>query len=149
MGMDQASSTGGGVMPMLTFTDQFDELLSGRKTMTTRHNFERWQKIWRKSRCNTFLHVWWKNPRNRHPHCYKMGVARLVKFEGRLGRYLTQEDAVKDGFNSLAEYTVALSVLNHLSFDEVDNHFWALLPFEWEASYPLIPPWWHHARKVS
>jgi len=133
---------------MLTFTGQLDKILDGSKTMTTRLDAKerKYQEAVRKFRAGepVIAHMWWKNPRTRHPDCYKIGRVTVKQAGRKLGAYFDQEDATRDGFTTIREYKQELARLNEMPWYEVDRTTWTQII--WKKSGWLDGP---HPRKVA
>ena len=114
---------------MLTFSGQLEKILDGTKTMTTRHDTKHW--YWSMIELGSKLDMWWKNPRTKHPECYKIGIAVCSRTHRCTGQWFTSEDARKDGFDSLRDYKVRLGELNNLPHYEVDRVYWTQI--EWDG----------------
>lgn len=128
---------------MLTFTDQHDNLRDGTKTMTTRvdrkiYYFDAWCRGIRK------LHLFWRNPMNHQPDCYKIGIVEWEDCERKLGVFLDVEDATRDGFDTLRLYKRRIGELNDMSWQQVDRHLWTLI--KWKRDGWIEGP---HPRKVA
>lgn len=89
-------------------------------------------------------HMWWMSPRVMHPECYKMGLADIPRIDIKLGLLFDQEDAERDGFDTVAELVDALGKINIMTENEVRRHVWGIIHFDWQDGYPLKPP-----RKVA
>lgn len=128
---------------MVTFSGQRQEILDFIKNMTTRPDFkmyfyDAWCRGIRK------LDMWWRNPRNHQPDCYKMGIVDWDDCERKLGVFLDPSDATRDGFYSLRDYKERLGELNQMSWQQVEKHLWTLI--KWKRSGWLDGP---HPRKVA
>jgi len=125
---------------MITFSGGLERILNETKTMTTRldakgHYREAWAKGQDMER-DIVLDLWWLNPRNRHPDCYKIGRVYWEREDEVRGHALTPEDALLDGFDTLLEYKVALMNLNNMrSIREVDSHVWTQIIWSKEDGY--------------
>ncbi len=114
-------------MTLLTFSTLQKELLSGDKQQTIRKNVKFWSN--RLDR-NQKLDIWWKNPRNQHPDCYKIGI-ETGDYEIKQGYDFTEEDALKDGFDNRQELIETLMKLHKLSRDEVRRAAWIIITWGW------------------
>jgi len=126
-------------MPLLVFTTNLDKIRSrdprNWKRQTIRFNADYWEQVWRRHhlapRC---LHVWLGSPRA-SPEAEKWGLANFTHFEKREGESLTQWDAIRDGFPTLAELAQVLTRMHKLTLDQYLEHTWALITF----SFPDDP----------
>lgn len=114
-------------MTLLTFNTLQKELLSGEKQQTIRKNVKFWSK---RLDSNQKLDIWWKNPRNQHPDCYKIGVA-TGSYVIKHGYDFTTKDAIKDGFSNLYELFYTLMKLHKLSWYDVRQALWIIITWEW------------------
>jgi hypothetical protein len=99
----------------------------GIKKQTIRLNVAYWLKVFNST---NKLDIWWLNPRNQHPDCYKMGVAS-GEIKTKYGKDLTDEDAFKDGFDSLGELLETLMMLHHFTKSEVLGRAWVVVLWVW------------------
>jgi hypothetical protein len=118
-------------MTLLTFNTLKDKLLNGEKQQTIRQNVSYWSKVLENG---NKLDIWWLNPRNRHPDCYKMGVA-VGTHTIKQGKYLTHEDAVKDGFCDVDELINILMSLHKYSRPEALGFDWLVISWKWIERY--------------
>ena len=116
-------------MTLLTFKTNKDKIKHGIKKQTIRLNVAYWLKVFDST---NKLDIWWLNPRNQHPDCYKMGIAS-GEIKTKYGRDLTEEDAVKDGFDSLDELLDTLMMLNKLTRTEVLSRELVVISWKWEG----------------
>lgn len=114
-------------MTLLTFSTLKNKLLNGEKQQTIRYNVSYWSKV---LDGNKKLDIWWLNPRNQHPDCYKMGVAE-GSYTLKRGSNFTHKDAVKDGFDDLDELLNVLMMLHKLTKSEVLDREWVVMSWEW------------------
>lgn len=107
---------------MLPFTGGLEKILDGTKTMTTRLDAKR--HYYFHLNPGLPLHIWWKNPRTRHPECYRVGIVACnwVCLTG--GWDFTTEEAKMDGFDSVEDYITALGELNGMNRMEAINSSW-------------------------
>jgi hypothetical protein len=128
-------------MVLLTFSTLKDELLDRSKKTTIRKNVSYWTRIfwrtWAHKGESPTLDMWWLNPRNRHPDCYKMGQALLSRHDVKFGSEFTLQDALDDGFGSLEALYKALEDRNKMSIWEVREAQWIILRFTWLNGYPM------------
>jgi len=86
-------------MPLLGFTKLLDKLLDGTKTQTIRkprkHSIKKGDKLF----------IYWKL---RTKQCRKLGEGIVTKIERKLFWKITEEQAIKDGFNNGKELREAL-----------------------------------------
>ncbi len=114
-------------MTLLTFNTLHHKLLSGDKQQTIRKNVSYWSK---RLDSNQKLDIWWLNPRNQHPDCYKIGIGE-GDYEIKQGYDFTEEDASKDGFDNRQELIETLMRLHKLSRDEVRRAAWIIITWGW------------------
>lgn len=126
-------------MVLLTFNSKKKQLLDGSKETTIRKNVDYWwsmsQRYLERSQPLIF-DMWWLNPRNQHPDCYKMGQSHNVSMVVKPGSAFSDYDAELDGFNSLNHLIQRLAFINKMTFDEVLNSDWIILRFDWLNGYP-------------
>lgn len=89
---------------MLSFTVFHDQIKDGRKRQTIRP-FKKWytDQVRRVKMTGAPLHIWWRNPRTRHPQGHKMGEVSLDIAYVKKGWELTTADARRDGFVCLED----------------------------------------------
>lgn len=114
-------------MTLLTFNTLHYKLITHKKQQTIRKNVKYWST--RLDR-NKKLDIWWKNPRNQHPDCYKIGIG-TGSYVIKHGYDFTTEDATNDGFSNLNELLYTLMKLHKLSWYEVRNALWIIITWEW------------------
>lgn len=123
-------------MPLLTFRVKKEHLLSKRKKKTIRKNAQRWFRMATnaKKKGSKLLHIWWKNPRTKRytPDCYKMGIARWTGYYGVHGYDMDDHLAFEDGFDNVNQLRQALGRENKMTPEEVMEHLWVVIEFEWE-----------------
>jgi len=112
-------------VPILVFTTMLEEVESGRKGQTIRHNWRFWVRAYEKGQN---AHVWLGTPRAGRfkEYAKKLGI---FKFEVRViqGQWLTEEDAHKDGFKHVPEMLLTLASLNRITVDRVQEDQWAVI----------------------
>lgn len=92
-------------MPLLGFTKLKNKLLDGSKTQTIRKPRKHPIKVGDK------LYVYWKL---RTKECEKLGEAIITKIEHKSIYELTEEDAIKDGFEN--RYDLIQWVMENYSY---------------------------------
>lgn len=131
-------------MVLLTFNTKHKELKNGSKKQTIRLNigyYPYWvrvkDRIWQKriNGIEEYLHIWWRNPRNKLPDCYKMGIAKFIDYDTKYGSELTYKDAKLDGFLTLEQLLTELGKRNKISLKEVLDNIWAIISFKWVEKY--------------
>ena len=135
---------------MVTFRlDYEDSLMDGSKTQTIRRNAARWarmagynfdiDKLDRNTilslpnKSDNPLHLHLTNPRYRSPSHRKLGIStkdwRVMLLRGH---NFNDKIAVDDGFGTEQELRNALMKLNGMTANQVDNHIWAVITWEWK-----------------
>ena len=112
-------------MPLLGFSVLLDKLELGLKCQTIRLPRKRPFKVGDK------LFIYWK-PRTKE--CYKIGEGVVTKITRKEARYLTEEEAVKDGFK--AKYGLSakgnlVRELNRLHPDMTENTQVDVITWNW------------------
>lgn len=113
-------------MTLITFNTLKEKLISGEKKQTIRQNVPYWSKRLNK---NTKLDIWWLNPRNQHPDCYKMWIAQ-GKYTIKRGYGLSKKDAQMDGFDTLDELLNTLMSLHKLTLSKALTAEWIIITWE-------------------
>ena len=90
-------------MPLLGFTKLLDKLLDGTKTQTIRKPRKHPLKIGEK------LYIYWKL---RTKECRKLGEAKITKIERKQFRYISEGDAMRDGFPRLIDFQRAFAPMH-------------------------------------
>lgn len=149
-------------MVLLTFTVLKEQLLAGEKTQTVRLLCKETTDL-RKVRLaakeyrlkqGTRLDIYWKNPRNRAPDCYKVGIGRVtwirpaeitakgvVLFSKDLKRKvlapasLCEDIALKDGFENFGAMYVWFSLI----YAKTKHPTFAIVRWMWTIG-PNQPP---------
>lgn len=132
---------------MLSFSGQLDKILDGTKTMTTRLDAKGWYI--NNLTKGTALHIWWRNPRNQQPDCYRIGVAVCQWIVRKEGRDFTEAQANRDGFGTLWDYKVALANHHNMTVEQVNEWTWTQI--RWGDHHDHNPVWIDgpHPRKVA
>jgi hypothetical protein len=131
---------------MLPFTDQLYEIISGTKTMTTRLDAKLFYYMAIINRVmeqkDTIMDMWWQNPRTQKPECYKIGRVTVWGVARAQGAHFYQDDAVRDGFETLKEYKQTLARLNGMPWYEVDRKIWTQIQWKKDGwlEGPHLPP---------
>ena len=114
-------------MVIITFKVLKEKLLSEEKTQTIRKNT--------RVKVGDSLYIWWGNPRfGNKPtdEVKRLGVGWTLNVEVKCGSELTEEDAIKDGFNNLEELMEALMTLNKMTREEVLGYEeWKIITWKW------------------
>lgn len=147
------------------YTGLLAEILDYRKGMTTRRDDKLfYYKAFvtfdpdKAKREHPWLHQFWRNGRTLHPEFYKIGIVEWSSCVRKAGEYFTEEDAIRDGFETLEEYKFVLASHNEMSLEVVNQHVWTQLLWERDGwvegpHYPaIINPAWRtqlQARKVA
>ena len=121
---------------ILTFTKKRKELENGTKTTTIRietptrkDHYLKWAAG---DSGGELAHLWWLNPRNQSPECYKIGKPPLKSIRIKTGRGLTNADALKDGFSGIKSLRDCLMDISDIHTDsEFDRAVFYI--YEWEA----------------
>jgi hypothetical protein len=120
---------------LLSFNTLYNKLMDMSKTQTTRLNADLWRQRWRKARNggNDIFHIYWRNPRTRHPDCRKLGLARWLidEFLVLTGSEISDIIAYRDGFYSVEEMVRELAKLNNMTPVEVLKAEWAVIRWIW------------------
>jgi hypothetical protein len=92
-------------MPLLGFTKLKEKLLDGSKTQTIRKLRKHPLKV------GDILHIYWKL---RTKECEKLGDAKITKIVRKDLSELTEEDAIKDGFQKTVFFNARTELINAL-----------------------------------
>lgn len=106
-------------MPLLGFTKLKAKLLDGTKTQTIRKPRKHPLKVGDK------LFIYWKL---RTKECEKLGEAIITKIVRKTLEYITNEDAVKDGFSDIVEF---MDVFTGMHTDAHMDTWFDVITFEW------------------
>jgi len=122
-------------LTLLTFNTNYEKLVDETKRQSIRFNADYWIK--RLAR-NSKLDIWWLNPRNQHPDCKKLGIARGTATP-LYGHEFTETTARDDGYDTLRELFDVLMELHHLTLDDILAHRWAKVQWLWVDRYWITP----------
>lgn len=118
-------------MTLFTFNTSYDKLVNETKLHSIRYNSDYW--IYRVEK-NPKLDIWWLNPRNQHPDCKKLGIARGTATP-MYGHEFTAMTARDDGYDSLYDLLEILMQLHKIECEEVLEHRWASIRWTWTERY--------------
>lgn len=116
---------------LVTFSveELYEKLMDLIKDQTIRANVEYYRKCW--DHGVRTLDIWWKNPRNRTPDCYKMGEANWTEIILLKGKDFDGRVATRDGFDTVEDLIRALSQLKEMTIDEVMEKQWVIIRWKW------------------
>ncbi len=116
---------------LFTFNTSYDKLIDETKLHSIRWNADYWISRLEK---NTKLDIWWLNPRNQHPDCRKLGIAKgtAVPLYGHEFTVMTARD---DGYDSLYDLLNVLMKLHNIECEDVLEHRWASIRWFWVERY--------------
>jgi len=106
--------------PLLGFTKFKEKLLNGTKTQTIRKPRKHPIKV------GDILHIYWKL---RTKQCQKLGEAIVTKVVRKKLWEITNEDAVKDGFQNLQEFDEKFHAEMHPHASMQDE--FNIISFDW------------------
>ena len=136
-------------MVLVTFQREHEDILvDGSKTQTIRRNARRWCSLAHQpdmtgnileddcvrlyNRSGNVLHVHLGNPRNRAPWCRRLGVSTAGWSVTLMrGEAFDDDVAARDGFAGRQELLEALMELNGMTMNEVLDHVWAVIAWDW------------------
>ena len=121
-------------MTLLTFNTMKDKLLNFEKQQTIRYNANFWVE---RLKTNPKLDIWWLNPRNKHPDCRQLGIAKGTIYDVVKGTDITNELAVADGFLNFNAFVIWFFENNPTirSLEKFYDHEFAVIRWEWLETY--------------